>query len=464
MQFTGKYEYNLDDFVCPTKPFDNGSRITCSDAQTLLKMSVSAGPNSTRTSIYSERTEMADNSFVSKKISSLFASSTKSVDGSNSSENMIQPGFLTPTSALASSASVETRILHFLTINSLQKHPGTQEPSKLRETLSLPIIPSASRVFVEGIITLHSATTLTTNPNDILPQSASIPDYRSEPIKQSTLQHTSTATRLFLESKATFLSAEILATNPLQILPHSTHHQSSLILFPSQHLLEYTTLSINQLTITEYSTKLTTYPWYISSSIASQQNTVSLFRVIAQTSWNLIEQSATLDSPTTTTSVFESAANLKPVNSLTTIIKTTTTTTTAASTTTNFLESAAILKSSMTKITSQEPRLTNKLLQRISTEQTSSHSVEQLSYLNLPRTTTSIYENAAILKSSMKMISKQQLSMTSTLPHKDNKTLKQIQPTRTTQRSLATSHSNNSKGNAFLVSVCSSLGTEICAP
>ena len=446
MQFTGRYEYNLDDFVCPTKPFDNGSRITCSDAQTLLKMSVSAGPNSTRTSIYSERTEMADNSFVSKKISSLFASSTKSVDGSNPSENMIQPGFLTPTSALASSASVETRILQFLTINSLQKHPGTQEPSKLRETLSLPI-----RVFVEGIITLHSATTLTTNPNDILPQSASIPDYRSEPIKQSTLQHTSTATRLFLESKATFLSAEILATNPLQILPHSTHHQSSLILFPSQHLLEYTTLSINQLTITEYSTKLTTYPWYISSSIASQQNTVPLFRVIAQTSWNLIEQSATLDSPTTTTSVFESAANLKPVNSITTTIQTTTTTTTTASTSTitNSLESAAILKSSMTKITNQRPRLTSKVPQRINTAPNSSHSVEQSSSLNLPTTTTSIYESATILKFSMKMITKQELSIINTLPRKNNKTLMQIQPTRTTQRSLTTSHPNNIKGNAI---------------
>ena len=298
-------------------------------------MSVSAGPNSTRTSIYSERTEMADNSFVSKKNSSLFASSTKSVDGSNPSENMIQPGFLTPTSALASSASVETRILQFLTISSLQKLPGTQEPSKLRETLSLPLIPSASGVLLQGIITLNSATTSSTNLKDILLHSASIPKYRSEPIELSTPQQTSTATRLFLESKVTFQSAEILATGPLQIVPHSTHHQSGLI----------------------------------------------------------------------------------PL-----------------------------------------------LPQRISTEQTSSHSVEQLSSLNLPRTTTSIYENAAILKSSMKMISKQQLSMTSTLPHKDNKTLKQIQPTRTTQRSLATSHSNNSKGNAFLVSVCSSLGTEICAP
>ena len=409
-------------------------------------MSVSAEPNSTRTSIYSERTEMADNSFVSKKISSLFASSTKSVDGSNPSENMIQPGFLTPTSALASSASVETRNLQFLTINSLQKHPGTQEPSKLRETLSLPI-----RVFVEGIITLHSATTLTTNPNDILPQSASIPDYRSEPIKQSTLQHTSTATRLFLESKATFLSAEILATNPPQILPHSTHHQSSLILFPSQHLSEYTTLSINQLTINEYSTKLTTYPWYISSSIASQQNTVPLFRVIAQTSWNLIEQSATLDSPTTTTSVFESAANLKPVNSITTTIQTTTTTTTTASTSTitNSLESAAILKSSMTKITNQRPRLTSKVPQRINTAPNSSHSVEQSSSLNLPTTTTSIYESATILKFSMKMITKQELSIINTLPRKNNKTLMQIQPTRTTQRSLPTSHPNNIKGNAI---------------
>ena len=409
-------------------------------------MSVSAGPNSTRTSIYSECTEMADNSFVSKKNSSLFASSTKSVDGSNPSENMIQPGFLTPTSALASSASVETRNLQFLTINSLQKHPGTQEPSKLRETLSLPI-----RVFVEGIITLHSATTLTTNTNDILPQSASIPDYRSEPIKQSTLQHTSTATRLFLESKATFLSAEILATNPPQILPHSTHHQSSLILFPSQHLSEYTTLSINQLTINEYSTKLTTYPWYISSSIASQQNTVSLFRVIAQTSWNLIEQSATLDSPTTTTSVFESAANLKPVNSITTTIQTTTTTTTTASTSTitNSLESAAILKSSMTKITNQRPRLTSKVPQRINTAPNSSHSVEQSSSLNLPTTTASIYESATILKFSMKMITKQELSIINTLPRKNNKTLMQIQPTRTTQRSLTTSHPNNIKGNAI---------------
>ena len=389
---------------------------------------------------------MADNSFVSKKISSLFASSTKSVDGSNPSENMIQPGFLTPTSALASSASVETRNLQFLTINSLQKHPGTQEPSKLRETLSLPI-----RVFVEGIITLHSATTLTTNTNDILPQSASIPDYRSEPIKQSTLQHTSTATRLFLESKATFLSAEILATNPPQILPHSTHHQSSLILFPSQHLSEYTTLSINQLTINEYSTKLTTYPWYISSSIASQQNTVSLFRVIAQTSWNLIEQSATLDSPTTTTSVFESAANLKPVNSITTTIQTTTTTTTTASTSTitNSLESAAILKSSMTKITNQRPRLTSKVPQRINTAPNSSHSVEQSSSLNLPTTTASIYESATILKFSMKMITKQELSIINTLPRKNNKTLMQIQPTRTTQRSLTTSHPNNIKGNAI---------------
>ena len=464
MQFTGRYEYNLDDLVCPTKPFDNGSRITSSDAQTLLKMSVSAGPNSTRTSIYSERTEMADNSFVSKKISSLFASSTKSVDGSNPSENMIQPGFLTPTSALASSASVETRILQFLTINSLQKYPSTQEPSKLRETLSLPLIPSASGVLLEGIITSNSATTSSTNLKDILLHSASIPKYRSEPIKLSTPQQRSTATRLFLESKVTFQSAEILATDPLQIVPHSTHHQSGLIPFSSQNLLQNTTLSTKQPIITEYPTKFISYTWHTSSNIASQQNTVSLFRVIAQKSWNLIEQSANLDSPTTITSVFESAAILKPVHSLTTIIKTTTTTTTTASTTTNFLESTAILKSSMTKITSQEPRLTNNLPQRISTEQTSSHSVEQLSSLNLPRTTTSIYENAAILKSSMKMISKQQLSMTSTLPHKDNKTLKQIQPTRTTQRSLATSHSNNSKGNAFLVSVCSSLGTEICAP
>ena len=458
MQFTGQYEYSLDAFVCPSKPFDNGSSITCSDAQTLLTTSVSAGPNSTRTSTHSERTEMAENSFVPKKVSSIFVSSTKSVDGSSPSENIIQPGFLTPTSALASSASVETRILQFLTINSLQNHPGTQEPFKLRATLSLPLIPSASRVLLEGIITLNSATALSTNSKDILLQSETIPKHRSEPIKQSTLQQTSTATRLFLESKVTFQSTEILATNPLKILPRSTHHQSSSIRFPSQHPLQNTTLSIKQLNFTEYPTKLISYSWHSSSSIASQQNTVSLFHVIAQTSWNPIEQSANLGSPTKKTSVFESAAILKPVNSLTTTIKTTTTTTT------NVLESAGILKSSTTKITNQEPRLTNKLPQRINTAQTSSHSVEQSSSLNLPRTTTSIYENAAILRSSMKMITKQELSITSALPHKNNKTPMQMQPMRTTQRSLATSLSNNSKGNVILLSVCSSLEKEICSP
>ena len=215
--------------------------------------------------------------------------------------------------------------------------------------------------------------------------------------------------------------------------------------------------NIIQLTISEYSTKLTTYPWYISSSIASQQNTVSLFRVIAQTPWNLIEQSATLDSPTTTTGVFKGAAIPKPVNSRPTTIKTTTTTKTTT-------HSAAILNSSMTKITNQRPRLTSKLPQRINTTRNSSHSVKQSSSLHLATTTTSIYESAAILKFSVKMITKQELSIISTLPHKNNKTRMQIQPSRTTQRLLATSHPNNSKGNAIPVSFCYSLETEICAP
>ena len=103
----------------------------------------------------------------------------------------------------------------------------------------------------------------------------------------------------------------------------------------------------------------------------------------------------------------------------------------------------------MTKITNQSPRLTSKVPQRINTAPNSSHSVEQSSSLNLPTTTTSIYESATNLTFSVKMITKQELSIINTLPRKNNKTLMQIQPTGTTQRSLTTSHPNNIKGNAI---------------
>ena len=368
---------------------------------------------------------------------------------------------------------------------------------------------------------------LNTNPDNILLQRTSIPKTQSESIKQSFPQHTSTATWWFPESRAIFQSVKTLALNPLQKPHYSTRHQGSLFQIPLQRNVQKSTHSIKQpspfynpastkviirrMTTMENSTKLTS--WYISSSSVSR-NTFVLSNVLTHTSWNSIEQSSTPNPPTTTTRFVESAAFLKQSMTMLTNQEPIPTSNVpqrnnkmqtsshsiehssplkSPATKTSVSEGGAILKSSITRISNHNSILTNPLPQRDNTTQKSPHLIEQSLPVNSPTTTTTtttttatttrFFESAAILKSSMTKITKQEprlssklpqrnniahsveqpsslnspISITSTLPRKNSTTLMKIQPTRTTQRPSETSHPSNSTGNVILVSVCYSL-------
>ena len=349
-------------------------------------------------------------SLVFDNVSTVFASSTFYKDGFNPSTDKIQPGFKTPTTATVStSAGIRTRILPLPTIVSLHSHLNTQQSPQLIKQSPPLRTPSATKVFLERMATIKSATTLITYPEHIPTSSASQQrtsvqifshvstqqsSHSINSIKSSSPLHTPTATM------SIFTSAEVLITN-LEHIP-------------------------------------------VSSSF--QQNTaVQMFsHVITQQSPRSITQSSPVQKPTATDIYRERMTTAK---------------------------SAKTLSSSPEHIPLSSSFQQNTTLQMFShfITQQLSQSIKQSCQLHTPTTIDVSLESVNILKSTKSLITKQEHIPTSSLPQRNNTVQMsasvKIQPTKTSQQQLMPSHSTNTKGNIkyifklFLFLISASLDT-----